>query len=341
MIDPQAYRVAIGMFRVRIRAKQVTDNLKCDHDANAMGIALICTLLVIGGLELNPGPTTRNYYEQPGPSFIDASLMDVMQAIRLIHLNLDQLSMQVRSLSSQVNALVLAQQTSQCERRHEETSINRTDVSNDHQNSVQVRSPDCHRIDTEMTPNIEHQNTRSPKSKPRQYGAILIGSENVHRIRAAAMEEFDIDSNASFITASNDNVKQRLSDSMTKSRAQKIDVVLNTGADQLLDKSADSVLESIASQISFAKQKRKTNQVFVCSVEERQDAGLMATETAKTVNQELTGLCLEYGAVFLDLRPRMSHCRFYGLNKTGRLLTFEAARNVAQEILSEVPGFLD
>ena len=341
MIDLQAYRVAIGMFCVRVRSKQVANKFKCDHDANAMGIALICTLLVIGGLELNPGPPTRNDYEQPGPSFIDASLMDIMQAIRLLQLNLDQLSMQVRSLSSQVNTLVLAQQTSQCEQRHEETPINSTDVSNEHQNGVQVQRPDSPRIDTEMMTNNEYQNARSPKSKPRQYGAILIGSENVRRIRAAALEEFDIDSNASFITASNDNVKQRLSDSMTKSRAQKIDIVFNTGADQLLDKSADSVLESIASQVSFAKQKRKTNQVFVCSVEERQDAGLMASETAKTVNQELTSLCLEYGAVFLDLRPRMSHCKFNGLNKTGRLLTFEAARNVSQEILSEVPGFLD
>ena len=68
--------------------------------------------------------------------------------------------------------------------------------------------------------------------------------------------------------------------------------------------------------------------------------GVMANETAKTANQELSRLCLEYGAKFLDLRPRLANCRFYGINKTGWLYTFEAAMNISQEILSEVVGFL-
>ena len=119
------------------------------------------------------------------------------------------------------------------------------------------------------------------------------------------------------------------------------DVVLHTGADQLKKRTADSVLESIASQISHVKQNRKTNQVFVCSVEERQDAGFIANETAKTVNEVLYGLCIEYGAKFLGLRQRMADCTFGGINKTGLQYTFEAARNISQEILSEVPGFLD
>ena len=105
--------------------------------------------------------------------------------------------------------------------------------------------------------------------------------------------------------------------------------------------SADFVLESIAGQISYAKRKRKTSQVYVCSVEERQDAGLIGKKTAKTVNQELENLCLKYGAKFLDLRPRMSECNFSCINRTGWLYTIEAARNISQEILSEVPGFLD
>ena len=175
--------------------------------------------------------------------------------------------------------------------------------------------------------------------KTRKNGAILIGSENVRRIRAAAMAEFNFDSNVSFVSSSREMVTQKLSATMSKSKVQKIDVVLHTGVDQLRGNSADFVLESIAGQISYAKRKRKTSQVYVCSVEERQDAGLMGKETAKTVNQELDNLCSEYGAKFLDLRPRMSECNFSGINRTGWLYTFEAARNISQEILSEVPGF--
>ena len=155
------------------------------------------------------------------------------------------------------------------------------------------------------------------------------------------MTEFKLDSNVSFVSSPSERVTQKLSDIVTRSKAQKIDVVLHTGVDQLMGNSADFVLESIAGQISCAKRKQKTNQVFVCSVEERQDAGLMANETAKTVNQGLGNLCLEYGAKFLDLRPRMSECNFSGINRTGWLYTFEAAQNISQEILSEVPGFLD
>ena len=86
-------------------------------------------------------------------------------------------------------------------------------------------------------------------------------------------------------------------------------MVLHTGADQLRERTADFVLENIASQISHAKKKRKTNQAFVCSVEERQDAGVMINETVK---QELSKICMEYGAQFLDVRSRVAECKFAG-----------------------------
>ena len=188
---------------------------------------------------------------------------------------------------------------------------------------------------------IADRKTEMTKTQPRKSGAILIGSENVKRIGAATKSKFILDSNVSFVVAKSENAMKTISAAMIKSKAQEIDIVLHTGADQLRGKTADFILESIANQITHVKQKRKTNQVFVCSVEQRQDAGVLAFETAKTVNQELVNLCSEYGAKYLDLRPRMSECRFSGMNKTGRLYTFEATRNISDEILSEVPGFLD
>ena len=60
MIDLQTYRLRIGLFSVGSTCRSKPMKLKFEHDANAMGIALICTLLVIGGLDLNPGPHTSS-----------------------------------------------------------------------------------------------------------------------------------------------------------------------------------------------------------------------------------------------------------------------------------------
>ena len=52
------------------------------HDGNAIALALILTLLAIGGVELNPGPDLGEEH-LPGPSFSDVTLSDVMEAIRI------------------------------------------------------------------------------------------------------------------------------------------------------------------------------------------------------------------------------------------------------------------
>ena len=339
MIDLQTYRLRIGMFSAGQNSLKMTE-VKYQHDSTALGIVLICTLLVIGGVELNPGPSTATDKSNPsGPSFVNTSLMDVMQAVHLTQLQLDQLSTQVQDLTTLVKGLTQTQQTRRSKQQTKQ-EVYQAEASTN-LGSLQECSQHVHGLNSREEPDDCRDNASKTRVKTRESGAVLIGSENVKRIGAAAMEEFVMDSNVSFLASTSESTMQNLSKVMSRSKAQKIDVVFHTGSDQLKESTADFVLESIADQITCAKKKRKTNQVFVCSVEERQDAGLRANETAKTVNQELSSLCLEYGAKFLDLRPRTSECRFSGLNKTGRLYTFEAARNISQEILSEVPGFLD
>ena len=334
MIDSQTYRLRIGMFCVKSTSRLKLTRIKYEHDANALAIALICTLLVIGGIEMNPGPTRIDDCNQAGPSFADATLMDVMQAIRHTQIQIDELSSKVQVLTNIVKASI----------QHHGGELQRQQApANDANAGCEVQQTDGKHgdeLNREENNDISMKTGRT-KIDARKYGAILIGSQNVARIRAAAMNEFVLDSNVSFVPTESDNAMQSLSNAMMRSKAKKIDVVLHTGADQVTERTADSVLESIASQISHAKQGPKTNQVFVCSVEERTDAGIIAHETAKTVNQELSNLCAVYRARFIDLRPRMTECRFSGINRTGSLYTFEAARNVCQEILGEVPGFLD
>ena len=79
MIDLQAYRITIGMFSTRISSKlKMKSGLQ--HDAHALGLALILTLLIIGGVEQNPGPVSEASADQfPGPSFSGVTdVMDVM-----------------------------------------------------------------------------------------------------------------------------------------------------------------------------------------------------------------------------------------------------------------------
>ena len=92
----------IGIFSARSSVKLKLLISQCQHDATAMGIALICTLLVIGGVELKPGPSnaddpilSNDERHSPGPSFMDVTLMDVMQALRVTQLQIGHLSTQV------------------------------------------------------------------------------------------------------------------------------------------------------------------------------------------------------------------------------------------------------
>ena len=99
MIDPQAYRIKIGMFsiRARIKLRRVT---QFQDDANALGLALIITLLVIGGVEQNPGPDPSE--QLPGPSFSGVTLMDVMEAIRITQFQIDGLTSRVNDLTKMI-----------------------------------------------------------------------------------------------------------------------------------------------------------------------------------------------------------------------------------------------
>ena len=84
------------MFCVKSTSKLKLTKIKYDHDTNAMAIALICTLLVIGGIELNPGPTGIDDRHLAGPSYAEVTLMDVMQAVHLTQIQINELSSKVQ-----------------------------------------------------------------------------------------------------------------------------------------------------------------------------------------------------------------------------------------------------
>ena len=91
------------MFCVRTRGKMKT--VSClQQDAHALGLATILTLLVIGGVERNPGPDsmrseTRAPSLLPGPYFSEVTLMDIMEAIRITQFQIDGLTNKVQNLT--------------------------------------------------------------------------------------------------------------------------------------------------------------------------------------------------------------------------------------------------
>ena len=98
MIDAQTYRVRIGLFGIKQLRSSENKEGPFQQESNAIGLALIVTLLVIGGIEQNPGPSSGDD-SLPGPSFAGASLMDVMEAIRLTQFQIENVSRKVDDLA--------------------------------------------------------------------------------------------------------------------------------------------------------------------------------------------------------------------------------------------------
>ena len=179
------------------------------------------------------------------------------------------------------------------------------------------------------------------KNKIRRYGAVLIGGQNVSRVKAAALDEFPFDQNVSFVTTTSDDFNLSLQETTQRSKAKDIDVVIHLGAHDAVDQSADHVLENLTDMVNYSRKLKNVKTVSVCSLEERRDAGSVVYQNIKTINTELAHLCLSTESTFIDLRPRLQECLYGGINRTGILYTFEGARNVAQHIISETVGFLD
>ena len=307
-----------------------------------MGLALIITLLIIGGIEQNPGPDCADEEQVPGPSFISATPMDIMESLRLTQRQLDKMENDISHLTSLVQMILCAtkQVTGTSDQTYTHMSmsnaLNNTDESVQEAQMENNPSPSSQRHSdenkTEWTSPIQVKNVAE---------TIVIGGINVSRLRDALRDKTNLERNVKFVTAFNKNIWDLIPGCIRKIRRSKLNVVLHTGADLVLKHTPDFVLECIASQIDLAKREPKTRRVFVCSVEERVDAGYHVFETARTVNSELSHLCEAFGATFIDLRPGLSECKFGGLNKTGLLYTFKASKILAEMIANKSDAFLE
>lgn len=357
MIDPQAYRIRIGMFDVRTRGKM--PSAKCiQHDCNALGLALILTLLIIGGVEQNPGP---DYSESqlPGPSFSGVTLMDVMEAVRITQLQIDGLSSRmhdvtrmITDLSRDVNAVSKTHSTSH------PTSLERP-CPNDHASSkitteVEARQGPASPLSppntaskacTTVVSHRKHGNASSPISAMPPVGAVMIGCQNVRRIAAAARDEFNLGSQVVFRSIRGGTARcvlGALHGAVACCNAVKTDLVLHVGGNEISHLSVEYTLECMAEVIRAAKHISKVRDIVLCSVPQDPStpADVLSMKRAD-LNVEIESLCKSEGIQYLDLRSRLNESSYHGLDKSRLNLNRAGSRNAWQLLASEVTGFLD
>ena len=244
MIDPQTYGIKIGMFCIRTKCK-LKNVTYMQHDATGLAIALIITLLVIGGVEQNPGPDSKEEHP-PGPSFSGVSLMDIMEAIRVTQIQIDGLSSKVHSLEmvimdiSRKGSVQPAHPTTNTtalpatsDRPPPTTSAyNLTTAAEVPGKSPSTASPSspgsgAWTADTSCRKLGGRTISRTPK-----VGAIMIGCQNVRRIAMAAREEFILGGQVvfrSFRGGSARRVLTALHGAVAGCRALKADLVLHFG----------------------------------------------------------------------------------------------------------------
>ena len=370
MIDPQAYRMRIGMFCIRMRRKSKSG--KSDeffqHDSLALGIALILTLLVIGGVEQNPGPDFIDGH-LPGPSFSDVTLMDIMEAIRISQLQIDQLARQVNALMDAVtstsydngrdalkntitdkcncvcdSSTSIPTQTTPCDpSSHVKPNIIAT---NETKTPIKASSPSPPINGDKSTTVIAQRRSRSPSTGTvSRVGAVLLGCQNVRRIASAARDEFLLGGQVVFKSIGGATVRDALGalqGAVAGCRAVSVDLVLHLGGNDLARQSVDYTLDCIAEVIKTAKQENKVRDIIICSVPQDPSTQLdYLTMKRSDLNYGIERLCWCEGIRFLDLRPRLNKCDYHGLDRSRLNLNRVGCRNAWQMLASEVTGFLD
>ena len=365
MIDPQAYRLRIGMFCIRTRTKLKSAEL-FHHDSTALGIALILTLLVIGGVEQNPGPDFTAEHP-PGPSFSDVTLMDVMEAIRISQLQVDQLTRQVNEFMKAMTVtssdgqygLPIPTTTSMCTCSTlyptPPTSSDRSptkptsSATNETKAPLKSTSPSLPITGADARSTVTLQRRSRPgnartNTMPR-VGAVMLGCLNVRRIAAAARDEFLLGEHVVFKSITGGTARSALGvlrGAVASCRAISADLVLHLGGSDLARQSVEYTLDCIAEVIKTAKQVNKVRDIVVCSVPQDPSPQMNClTIKRKDLNDELERLCLSEGIRFLDLRPRLSQCAYHGLDRSRLNLNRDGCRNAWQVLASEVTGFLD
>ena len=309
------------MFYIRTghgRPKKTSD---IQHDANALALAVILTLLVIGGVEVNPGPEFVDGH-LPGPSFSNVTLMDIMEAIRLTQIQIGRISDKVNDLTTKFSNVSRGGEVPTAHpTTRTSTSDNLNPTTPSHSAVTEAEAP--REPPTTVSPraaNREAQRAATPRGRRQrkvsatpEVGAVMLGCQNVWRIASAAREQFILGGQVVFRSIRGGTTRCALGalhGDVAACRALRADIVLHVGGNDLAHRSVEYPLECIAELINAAKRVSKVRNIFICSIPQDPTSSDYLTSQRRHFNDELERLCTGEGARFIDLRPRLCECSY-------------------------------
>ena len=295
--------------------------------------------------------TEQNFYSTlemtPGPSFASATLMDVMEALRLTQMKIDQLASDLVDVKKAVHAM--------------QSLSGKQSGPGTHQSSSSLATVSHHDCDSHLQPTVSERHQAAPPSESRQkhlqdsctqrelhsnkttssrhaaeQNLLVIGDSNVRRLQIGNRRP-----NVTFHSipgATTGHVSQELNQLLRTSRAER--VVLHTGTNDITRKGSEVVARSV---FKLAQQaiEQGARRVYVCSVASRKDGGSFLFSRSESVNNRLYSLCLNDDNVsFIDLRQRLGGCPFDGLardvvhyNRAGAVQALRMVTDITNDFL--------
>ena len=260
----------------------------------------------------------------PGPSFASATLMDVMEALRVTQMKIDRLACDLIDVKKALHAMQSSEAKQPGPGTHQSSS------------SLGRLSPhdcDSHLLSTVSEGHQAAQTSESRQKQPRdnytqrelhsnravisrhaaEQPLLVIGDSNVRRLQIGNRHP-----NVMFHSISGamtDHVSQELQQSLKTSRAT--GVVFHIGTNDITRKGSEVVARSI---FKLAQQaiEQGARRAYLCSVASRKDGGSFLFSRSESVNNRLYSLCSKDERVcFIDLRQRLGGCPFDGLARDG------------------------
>ena len=253
----------------------------------------------------------------PGPSFASVNMMDIMEALRLTQLKIDNMANDVAEIKGVVQTLLARDGRSSTPSRQESTSLQDSEADS----AIQRR-----------------QNCPTAKSHGVSKTDIcVIGDSNVRRL-----ETSDVQSRTSFRSisgAATKQVEQELDETSDASLPSHI--VLHVGTNDLPQNGSETIATNVVKLAQYTKARPGVKHVYICSVTPRTDLGSFIFSRSESVNNRLHSLCSRTpGVEFIDLRQQLNRCPFNGLTKDALHYNKSGASHALHKIAEHTGAFL-
>ena len=285
----------------------------------------------------------------PGPSYISANLMDLMEAVRLTQVKIERLTGDVRQVKQMLNEVISREAVKSVPHLYPSRSPpdqltrsrspaiphRRGDPMILHQSPATADRPQ---------PASAHAGRRVSHGRHRVEGRhdsiqsiLVIGDSNVQRLQTG-----DCDSNVTFHSvpgAATDNIAREINQSVKSSSAS--DVILHVGTNDVTRMGSELVAKNIFGLAQQARGQRGVCRVYICSVTPRKDRGSFIFSRSESVNSRLHSMCSKSNDVtFIDLRHQLDSCPFNGMARDALHYNRAGAAQVLRSIGDKVGSFL-